>query len=110
VALPARTVEVPERLHERFLHDVVGLLPRAEQEGGPVCAQRVPGDQHGIGVKVAVAGTGYRLRVVDGSPHSNGRTHPEYTAGGRRVLLRGVLTLVGPSGATSVSGRLPWRP
>ncbi len=33
------------------------------------------GDQHGIGVKVAATGPGYRLRVVDGSPHSTGHTH-----------------------------------
>ena len=52
-------------------------------------AQGVPGDQYGIGVKVAAPGPGYRLRVVDGSPHSSGRTHPEYTSGGRRVLTEG---------------------
>jgi len=40
-----------------------------------VCAQGVPGDQHGIGVKVTVTGPGYRLRVVDGSPHSTGHTY-----------------------------------
>ena len=66
---------MPECLHKRVLHNVVGLLPGPQQEGGPVCAQGVPGDQHGIGVKVAVTGPGYRLRVVDGSPHSTGHTY-----------------------------------
>ena len=66
---------MPERLHKRLLHDVVGLLPGPQQEGSPVRAQRVPGDQHGIGVKVAVTGPGYRRRVVDGPPHSTGHTY-----------------------------------
>jgi hypothetical protein len=35
-----------------------------------VRGQRVPGDQHAVGVEVAAAGPGYRLRVVDGSPRS----------------------------------------
>jgi len=63
---------------------VVGLLPRPQQEGSPVRAQRVPGDQHGIGVKVAGTGPGYSLRVVDSSPCSRGYTHlntPRVAAG-----------------------------
>ncbi len=58
---------MPERLHERLLDDVVGFLSGAQQEGGPVCAQRVPGDQHAVGVKVAAKGPGYRLCVLDSS-------------------------------------------
>src|SRR5262249_4379976 len=78
--------QVPERLHERLLHDVVRLLPGAKQERGPVRAQRVPGDQHAVSVKVAVTGPGYRLRVVDGSPYLTQQTGPEYTATGGQVL------------------------
>jgi hypothetical protein len=49
-----------------------------------VRAQRVPGDQHPIGVKVAATGPGYRLRVVDST--SLNRAHPpEYTASSRKV-------------------------
>ena len=66
---------MPERLHERLLHDVIGLLPGAEQERGAVRAQRVPGDQHAIRVKVTATGPGYRLRVLDGSPHQTDRSH-----------------------------------
>ena len=75
---------MPERLDKRLLHDVVGLLPRSEQKGSPVRAQRVPGDQHGVGVKVAGTGPGYSLRVVDSSPRSRGYTHlntPRVAAG-----------------------------
>src|SRR5262249_25406133 len=82
-------------LHERLLHNVVGLLPGPQQEGSPVCAHRVPGDQRGIRVKVAVTGPGYRLRVVDGSPRSTGHTYlntPQAAAGfpggGRRAAAR----------------------
>jgi hypothetical protein len=67
--------QVPERLHERLLHDVVGFFPGAQQERSPVRAQRVPGDQHAIGVKVTVAGPGYRLRVLDDTPHSTEHTY-----------------------------------
>src|SRR5262249_57446985 len=77
--------QVPEPLHERLLHDVVGLLSRAQQEGSAVCPQRVPSDQHRIRVKVAATGPGYRLRVVDGSPHSAEHTHLGYTASSRKV-------------------------
>jgi hypothetical protein len=66
---------VPERLHERLLHDVVGFLPGAKQESGPMCSQRVPGDQRGISIEVAATGPGYRLHVVDGSPHSTQHTY-----------------------------------
>src|SRR5262249_34690298 len=62
--------QVPERLDKRLLHDVVGLLSGTKEEGGPVRAQGVPGDQHAISVKVAATGAGYRLGVVDGSPCS----------------------------------------
>jgi hypothetical protein len=63
--------QAPERLHERLLHHVVGILARAQQPGSPVRAQRVPGDQHRIGIKVAVPGPGYRVRLVDGTPCSS---------------------------------------
>ena len=61
---------MPECLDKRLLHDVIGLLPGAKQKGRPVRAQGVTGDQHAIGVKVAAAGAGYRLGVVDGTPRS----------------------------------------
>ena len=80
---------MPERLHERLLHDVVGLFPGPQEEGSPVCAQRIPGDQHGIRVKVAATGPGYRLPVVDDTPHSTGAHAPEYTTNGPRVLAKG---------------------
>ena len=82
---------MPERLHKRLLHHVVGLLAGAQQEGSPVCAQGVPGDQHGIGVKVAVTGPSYRLRVVDGSPLSTGHTYlnTPHAAVGFRIAADG---------------------
>jgi hypothetical protein len=52
-----------------------------------VRAQRVPGDQHAICVKVTIKSPGYRLRVVDGSPHSTEHT-VDYTVGGCRVLAK----------------------
>ena len=79
---------MPERLHERLLHDVVGLLPGAQQKGSPMGGQRVPGDQHGIRVNIAATGPGYRLRVVDGSPYSAEHMHFEYTASSYKVPPR----------------------
>jgi hypothetical protein len=44
-----------------------------------VRAHRVPGDQHAICVQVAATSPGYRLRVVDGAPHSTEDTLTKYT-------------------------------
>src|SRR5215470_17128975 len=74
-------------------------------------AQGVPGDQHGISVKVAATGPGYRLRVVDGSPYSTGLTHPEYTASGRRVPARATRSGSSPEpGARRVITLCRWDP
>src|SRR5215467_11050458 len=65
--------------------------------------RRVPGHQHGIGVEVTATGPGYRLRVVDGTPHSAEHPHPDYTAGRHEVPARGV---AGPNGAAPRASRM----
>ena len=79
---------MPERLYKRLLHDVVGLLPRSEQKRSPVRAQRVPGDQSAVSVKVAAPGAGYRLGVVDCSPYSAGHTLINTPFAAARFLLK----------------------
>ena len=51
----------------------------------PMCEQRVVGDQHAIGVKVASTRPACRLRVVGGSPCPTEHMHFEYTTSSCKV-------------------------
>ena len=64
----AEVPQLVERLHERLLHHVLGVVAGPEQDRRPVCERGVPGDQRLIGVQVTGARPGHCLGVVQLAP------------------------------------------